>query len=260
MVKIAIVVYSTYGHVLTLGKNVLKGVQEAGGEADLFQVPETLPKETLALIGAPGQDTSEIPLATPEILAQYDAFLFGIPTRFGTVSSQWAAFWDQTGAQWSTGAFAGKPCGLFVSTGSPGGGQESTIKNSLSYLVHHGMIYVPLGYANVFGELSNTEELHGGSSWGAGTLAGADGSRQPTALELKVAITQGKTFYQIASKLFSNAKIDKTQLSSKEEGSTEKTVPATLTKPSTEQKVIPKKSATTKSKKESKDNKCCVIM
>ena len=260
MVKIAIVVYSTYGHVLTLSKQVLKGVQEAGGDADLFQVPETLSKETLALIGAPGQDTTEIPLATPEVLAQYDAFLFGIPTRFGTVSSQWAAFWDQTGAQWSSGAFAGKPCGLFVSTGSPGGGQESTIKNSLSYLVHHGMIYVPLGYANVFGELSNTEEIHGGSSWGAGTLAGVDGSRQPTALELNVAFTQGKTFYKIASKLSPNVKAGNPKSPSKRVESTEKTVLATAEKPSIQQKAAPKKTNTTKPKEESKDNKCCVIM
>lgn len=100
-----------------------------------------------------------------------DGFLFGIPTRYGNFPAQWKAFWDKTGGQWQTGAFWGKYAGVFVSTGTPGGGQESTIMNSLSTLAHHGIIYVPLGYKTVFGTLADLTEVRGGSPWGAGTFS-----------------------------------------------------------------------------------------
>lgn len=102
---------------------------------------------------------------------------------------------------WGSGGYAGKFAGLFISTGTQGGGQESTALATMSTLTHHGIIYVPLGYKNNFGQLANLSEVHGGSPWGAGTFAGADGSRQPTALELEVATIQGKTFYEIVSKV-----------------------------------------------------------
>ena len=133
---------------------------------------------------------------------EFDAILFGIPTRYGNFPAQWKAFWDKTGGIWATGGYWGKYAGLFISTGTPGGGQESTALSSMSTLAHHGFIYVPLGYKTVFAKLSNLDEVHGGSPWGAGTFAGADGSRQPTELELSVAFEQGKAFYESVSKAF----------------------------------------------------------
>jgi NAD(P)H dehydrogenase (quinone) len=105
------------------------------------------------------------------------------------------AFWDKTGNIWASGGFWGKKAGLFVSTGTLGGGQESTAIATMSTLTHHGIIYVPLGYAKSFAQMSRLDEVHGGSAWGAGTFAGADGSRQPTALELEIATIQGENFY-----------------------------------------------------------------
>lgn len=188
---------------------------------------------------APGQP-KDIPFITPDILAQYDAFLFGIPTRYGNFSAQWKAFWDSTGQQWMAGAYWGKYAGVFVSTASPGGGQESTVIASLSTLAHHGIIYVPLGFKHTFSLLADLSEVRGGSPWGAGTFAvsfspepvsqtskilfafypnqssqqsqshpanllplstqGGDGSRQPTSKELELARLQGKGFYEIVSR------------------------------------------------------------
>ena len=117
---------------------------------------------------------SSYPIAEPADLLQYDAVLFGIPTRYGNFPVQWKAFWDKTGHIWATSGYWGKYAGLFVSTGSQGGGQESTALASMSTLAHHGWIYVPLGYKTVFSQLSNLNEVHGGSAWGAGTLAVSD--------------------------------------------------------------------------------------
>ena len=110
------------------------------------------------------------------------------------------AFWDTTGQLWASGALSGKFVSVFVSTGTPGGGQEVTVANAMSTFVHHGMIFVPLGYAQTFAQLTNLNEVHGGSPWGAGTYAGGDGSRQPSALELEIAKIQGKQFWEIVSK------------------------------------------------------------
>lgn len=197
--KIAIITYSTYGHVNIIAKSVQAGVEAAGGKADIFQVPETLSEEVLAKMHAPGQDKS-IPIATIETLKEYDAFLFGIPTRFGNFPAQWKAFWDSTGSLWSGGNLYHKFGGVFVSTGTPGGGQEITIVNTLSVLAHHGIIYVPLGYSATFDKLTNLEEVHGSSPWGAGAFAGLDGSRQPSELELSIAKIQGSEFYKVVSK------------------------------------------------------------
>lgn len=198
--KIAIVYYSMYGHIRQLAVAMQKAIIAAGGQADLFQVPETLPDEVLAKMGAPPK--SEDPVASTATLEEYDAFLFGIPTRFGNFPAQWKAFWDRTGGLWAQGALQGKYAGVFVSTGTPGGGQEVTALNSLSTLAHHGIIYVPLGYKNTFAQVTNLEEVHGGSPWGAGTFAGPDGSRQPTPLELEVATIQGEQFYLTVKKAF----------------------------------------------------------
>ncbi len=110
------------------------------------------------------------------------------------------AFWDKTGAIWASGGYSGKFAGLFISTSTLGGGQESTALASLSTLTHHGIIFVPFGYAHGFTQLANLTEIHGGSPWGAGTFAGADGSRQPTELELEIATLQGEAFYKTVAK------------------------------------------------------------
>jgi NAD(P)H dehydrogenase (quinone) len=197
--RIAIVFYSMYGHIQKLAEAELKGIKAAGGNADIFQVQETLPQEVLDKMHAPPK--SSYPVATPEDLLKYDAFIFGIPTRYGNFPAQWKAFWDRTGGIWMSGGYWGKYAGVFVSSGTPGGGQESTALAAMSTLSHHGIIYVPLGYKTAFPLLGNLEEVHGGSPWGAGTFAGADGSRQPTGLELQIAETQGRSFYEAVSKV-----------------------------------------------------------
>ncbi|KAG1856069.1 flavoprotein-like protein [Suillus subalutaceus] len=196
--KVAIIIYSMYGHITKMAESVKSGIESAGGGATIYQIAETLPAEVLAKMYAPAKPS--YPIITPSELADFDAFIFGIPTRYGNFPAQWKAFWDGTGGLWASGALAGKFAGVFVSTGTPGGGQESTIINSLSTLTHHGIIYVPMGYKNTFAQLTNISEVRGGSPWGAGTFAGPDGSRQPSALELELATIQGKGFWDIVSK------------------------------------------------------------
>ncbi|KAL6454409.1 PST2 Protoplast secreted protein 2 [Candida maltosa Xu316] len=196
--KVAIIIYSLYHHVAQLAEEEKKGIEAAGGRADIYQVPETLPQDVLQKMHAPARPN--YPIATLDTLTGYDAFLFGIPTRFGNFPAQWKAFWDTTGGLWAQGALHGKYAGVFIATGTQGGGQETTAVNSLSTLVHHGIIFVPLGYAKAFALQSNLEEIHGGSPYGAGTFAGADGSRQPTKLEKEIAFAQGQGFYETISK------------------------------------------------------------
>ncbi|SCU97988.1 LAFA_0G14686g1_1 [Lachancea sp. 'fantastica'] len=247
MVKIAIITYSLYGHIDTVAKSLVKGIEAAGGKADLFRVEETLPDEVLTKIHAP--EKPDIPIATAQTLEEYDAFLFGIPTRYGNVPAQWSAFWDRTGGLWVKGALQGKPAGIFVSTASYGGGQETTIKTALTYLVHHGMIYIPVGYKNSFAEFSNVEEIHGGSAWGAGTLAGADGSRTPSDLELRVAVAQGKAFYEIVQHFpLASTKKTTTKAATTEE------------KKASPQRVTQSAAASGKKDADKKKNGCCIVM
>ena len=196
--KVAIIIYTLYGHIAQMAEAEKKGIEAAGGEATIYQVPETLSLEVLTNMHAPAKP--DYPIATNDTLVEYDAFLFGIPTRFGNFPAQFKAFWDATGGLWAKGALYGKSAGVFVSTGTPGGGQETTAVNSLSVLVHHGISFVPLGYGEAFPLLTNFDEVHGGSPYGAGTYAGADGSRKPTDLEKKIAEVQGKNFYKAVSK------------------------------------------------------------
>ncbi|KAL4068475.1 benzoquinone reductase [Scleroderma yunnanense] len=195
--RVAIIIYSLYGHIAKMAEGVKSGIESAGGSVSIFQIAETLSDEILAKMHAPPKPN--YPIIAPKDLTQYDAFVFGIPTRYGNFPAQWKAFWDATGSLWTSGALAGKFASVFVSTGTPGGGQEATAMNSLSTLSHHGIVFVPLGYKTTFAQLGNLNEVHGGSPWGAGTFAGADGSRQPTALELEIASLQGKWFWGIVS-------------------------------------------------------------
>jgi len=194
--KIAIIYYSMYGHIKKMADAEAEGVREAGLEVDLYQIPETLSEEILGKMYAPPKPSD--PVASANTLTEYDAFIFGVPTRYGNFPAQWKTFWDSTGQLWMKQALAGKMFGTFVSTGTPGGGQELTAFQSLSVAIHQGMVYVPLGYQ--ISDITNLDEVHGGSPWGAGTFAGGDGSRQPTPLELRVAKGQGKLFAEYIAK------------------------------------------------------------
>ncbi|KAE8039244.1 hypothetical protein FH972_011672 [Carpinus fangiana] len=197
--KVFIVYYSLHGHVETMAREVQRGANAVQGvEATLWQVPETLPNLILQKMKAPpkANDIAEI---RPEQLMEADGFVFGFPSRFGVMAAQFKAFFDATHELWASQALAGKPAGIFWSTGFPGGGQELTALTAVTQLAHHGMLYVPLGYT--FGSgMFEMNEVKGGSSYGAGTYA-ADGSRQPTELELEQALYQGKYVAEIAKKL-----------------------------------------------------------
>jgi NAD(P)H dehydrogenase (quinone) len=196
--------YSTYGHVATLAEEIKKGADTVDGvEATVWRVPETLPEEVLGKMHAPPK-REEHPVMTARQLAEADGVLLGFPTRFGVMAAQMKAFIDSTGGLWQTQALAGKPAGLFFATGTQGGGQETTALTAVTQLAHHGMIFVPVGAtfgAGMFG----MDEVRGGSSYGAGTFAGADGSRTPTDTELAMAHHQGKYFATIAKNLKAGA-------------------------------------------------------
>ncbi|EIE19582.1 LEDI-3 protein [Coccomyxa subellipsoidea C-169] len=198
-VKIYIVFYSTYGHIYKLAQQQKKGVDSVEGvEGILYQVPELLSEEVLTKMHAPPKP--DVPILDVHDLPNADGFIFGFPTRYGTMAAQFKAFWDATGSLWQKGALVGKPATMFTSTASQGGGQETTILTSLPNLVHHGMVYVPPGYA--FGAaLYDLNAVRGGSGYGAGTFAGGDGSRQPSETELEFAEFQGAYFAKVAKKL-----------------------------------------------------------
>ncbi|GFP83940.1 probable NAD(P)H dehydrogenase (quinone) fqr1-like 1 [Phtheirospermum japonicum] len=162
--KVYIVYYSTYGHVERLAQEIKRGAESVENvEAKLWQVPETLSDEILGKMGAPPK--SDVPVITPNELAEADGFIFGFPTRFGMMAAQFKAFLDSTGGLWRTQALAGKPAGIFCSTGTQGGGQETTALTAITQLTHHGMIFVPIGYTFGAG-MSEMEKIKGGSPYG----------------------------------------------------------------------------------------------
>lgn len=165
----------------------------------LYQVAETLPQEVLDKMHAPPKDDS-VPVIDPHILDQADGFVFGFPTRFGCMPAQMKALFDATGGHWQKASLVGKPASIFTSTGTQGGGMETTILTSLPNLVHQGMIYVPPGYS--YGaQMFDMDAVHGGTPWGAGTLAGPTGARQPLEAEVGYARHQGKHLAEVAKKL-----------------------------------------------------------
>lgn len=195
--RILVLYYSMYGHVETLANSIAEGARSVeGAEVIVKRVPELMPKDVARRAGAKLDQAA--PVANPKELGDYDAIIFGTPTRFGNMAAQMRNFFDQTGGLWVKGALVGKVGSVFTSTGT-GGGNESTIISFLPTLIHHGMIYVGLPYACP--ELADTSELKGGSPWGAATIAGADGSRQPSAKELAQARFQGRHVAAIAKKL-----------------------------------------------------------
>lgn len=199
MPKLLVLYYSMYGHVETLAGAIAEGARAVEGvEVVLKRVPETMPPEAAKNAGAKLDQSA--PVASPKELGEYDGIIFGSPTRFGNMTAQMRNFLDQTGGLWVKGALVGKVGSVFTSTGT-GGGNESTIISFVTTLMHHGMVYVGLPYACP--ELSDISELKGGSPWGAATIAGADGSRQPSAKELAQARFQGQHVATITKKLCS---------------------------------------------------------
>jgi len=197
MTKLLVLYYSTYGHVETLSSAIAEGARSVPGvEVAVKRVPETMSADVAKQYGAKLDQAA--PVADPKELGNYDAIIFGTPTRFGNMAAQMRNFLDQTGSLWAKGALVGKVGSVFVSTGT-GGGNESTIMSFVNTLMHHGMVYVGLPYACP--ELADVSEVKGGSPWGAGTIAGADGSRKPSAKELAQARFQGAHVSKIASKL-----------------------------------------------------------
>lgn len=197
MTKVLVLYYSMYGHIETLAGAIAEGAREVSGvEVTVKRVPDLLSAEKLAQVG--GKVEQAAPVADPKELGGYDAIIFGTPTRFGNMTAQMRNFLDQTGKLWMEGALVGKVGSVFTSTGT-GGGNESTILTFIPTLLHHGMIYVGLPYACP--ELVDISEVKGGSPYGAGTIAGPDGSRQPSAKELAMARFQGKHVAGVAAKL-----------------------------------------------------------
>lgn len=197
MAKVLVLYHSMYGHIETLAQAVAEGAQAvAGVQVTVKRVPETMDAEAFKAAGGKTDQAADI--ASPQELADYDAILFGIPTRFGNMSGQMRNFLDQTGGLWAKGALFGKLASVFVSTGT-GGGQEMTITSSWTTLAHHGMVIVPIGYGTP--ELFDISQVSGGTPYGATTLAGGDGSRQPDDRELAIARFQGKHVASLAAKL-----------------------------------------------------------
>jgi len=201
-VKVQVVFYSMYGHVYRLAEAVAAGAREVeGAEVALYQVPELVPPEVLERSGAAGARAAfaHVPVAAPNQLAEADAILFGTPTRFGNMCAQMRNFLDQTGGLWMSGGLVGKVGSVFASTGTQHGGQETTITSFHTTLLHQGMVIVGVPYTEP--GLTNMDEITGGTPYGATTLAGADGSRQPSENELGIARYQGRHVAQIARAL-----------------------------------------------------------
>ncbi len=196
MTKVLVLFYSSYGHIETMAHAVAEGVTSAGAHVDVKRVPELVPAEVAKASHFKPQTA---PIATVDELANYDAIIFGCGTRYGTFASQMRNFIDQTGGLWAKGALVGKVGSAFTSSATQHGGQETTILGFIPTMLHHGMVVVGLPYA--FQGQMGMSEILGGSPYGASTITGGDGSRQPSAIELDAARYQGKHVAQIAAKL-----------------------------------------------------------
>lgn len=198
MTRILVLYYSSYGHIETMAEAVAEGARSVEGcTVDVKRVPELMPDDVAA--AAHIKVDQAAPIATPDELANYDAIIFGTPTRFGNMAAQMRNFLDQTGGLWFTNALVGKVGSVFCSTASQHGGQETTITSFHTTLLHHGMVIVGLPYT--FTGNSEMGEISGGTPYGATTIAGADGSRMPSQNELAGARFQGKHVAEIAGKL-----------------------------------------------------------
>lgn len=197
MAKVLVLYHSVYGHIEAMANAVAEGARAAGAEVDVKRVPETVPDDVAR--ASHFKMDQAAPIATPDELANYDAIIFGAGTRFGTVASQMRSFIDQTGGLWFKGALVGKVGSVFTSSATQHGGQESTILSFIPTLLHHGMVVVGLPYAYQ-GQMT-LDEITGGSPYGASTITGGDGSRQPSENELSGARFQGEHVAKIAAKV-----------------------------------------------------------
>ncbi|KAK3023010.1 hypothetical protein RJ639_045004 [Escallonia herrerae] len=196
--RIFIVFYSTYGHIEMLARRMKEGVDGIDGvEGVLYRVQETLLPDVLERMKVPAKD-DRIPVISAEELVEADGFLFGFPTRYGCMAAQMKAFFDSTGGLWREQKLAGVPAGFFVSTGTQGGGQETTAWTAITQLAHHGMIYVPIGYTFGAG-MFRMDSVRGGSPYGAGAFSG-DGTREPSETELALAEHQGRYMAMIVKR------------------------------------------------------------
>ncbi|MGO4684520.1 NAD(P)H:quinone oxidoreductase [Hyphomicrobium sp. 2TAF46] len=197
MSKVLVLYYSSYGHIEKMSEAVAEGVREAGAEATIKRVPELVPEEVAQKMHFKLDQAA--PIATVNELADYDAIIIGVPTRFGNMPAQMKNFLDQTGGLWLSGKLIGKVGSVFTSTATQHGGQESTILSTHTVLLHQGMVIVGLPYS--FQGQMGVKEIAGGSPYGASTIADGDGSRQPSENELAAARFQGRHVAQIAARL-----------------------------------------------------------
>jgi len=197
MAKVLVLYYSAYGHIEAMAQAVAEGACEAGAQADIKRVPELVPPEVAK--AAHYKLDQAAPIATINDLANYDAIVIGTGTRFGRISSQMANFLDQAGGLWAKGALHGKVGGAFTSTATQHGGQETTLFSIITNLLHFGMVVVGLNYG--FQPQMKLDAITGGSPYGATTITGGDGSRQPSADELAGARYQGRVIAETAIKL-----------------------------------------------------------
>jgi len=197
MAKVLVLYYSSYGHIEQMAQAVAEGARNGGADVDIMRVPELVPTEVAQSSGYKLEQSA--PIAKPNDLKQYDAVIFGTPTRFGMMASQMKNFLDQCGALWANGDLVGKVGGVFTSTAVQHGGQESTLLNFHTVLLHLGFVVVGLPYS--FQGQMRMDEITGGSPYGASTLANGDGSRQPSENELDGARFQGEHIAKIAKKL-----------------------------------------------------------
>jgi len=198
MARVLVLYYSSYGHIETMAGAVAEGARSAGATVDIKRVPETVPVDVAK--ASHFKLDQKAPIAVVDDLANYDAIIVGAPTRFGRMGSQMASFLDQAGGLWMKGALNGKVAGAFSSTGTQHGGQETTLFSIITNLLHFGLIVVGLPYS--FQGQMRIDEITGGSPYGATTIAGGQGQRQPSANELDGARFQGKLIAETAGKLF----------------------------------------------------------
>ncbi|WP_181708403.1 NAD(P)H:quinone oxidoreductase [Chthonobacter rhizosphaerae] len=198
MAKVLVLYYSSWGHVEKMANAVAEGARSAGATVTVKRVPELVPQEVAS--SAHYKLDQAAPIADPTELADYDAIIFGSPTRYGNMAAQMKNFLDQTGGLWAQGKLVGKVASAFTSTATQHGGQETTLTSMHTVFFHHGMVVVGLPYA--FPGQMKMDEITGGTPYGASTLAGGDGSRQPSENELEGARFQGRFVAGIAGKLF----------------------------------------------------------
>jgi NAD(P)H dehydrogenase (quinone) len=201
MAKVLVLYYSSYGHMEQMAYAAAEGVRQAGGEALVKRVLELVPEEIAR--SAYFKLDQPAPVATVDELADYDAIILGVPTRYGRMASQMTSFWDQAGGVWVQGQLTGRVGSVMVSTATQHGGQETTLFAGITNLMHFGMVIVGLPYAYQ-GQMS-VEEIVGGSPYGATTITGGQGQRQPSQNELDAARFQGRLVAQTAAKLTGNA-------------------------------------------------------